>query len=198
MHGRPSRWRQSRNCLRVFHCCTRTNQSRSPWPWSARGREDSHVRDQPTSPSQYDKKTKKNKTYLFDLFLNVLFSMCVWFVASPPVDIVRACSKTGGSSDPDHITEERHQEASDRLHGPSSTKPGSSGRPHREFYHVSRKKKGCGSVKRQCQVTRLTLFHPPFALSLTMQSRREFVQVTEIAGGAACGRVRLLHGGFLC
>lgn len=148
--------------------------------------------------SQPHRHSMTKKTDLFDLFFNVLFSMCVWFVASPPVDIVRACSKTGGSSDPDHITEERHQEASDRLHGPSSTKPGSGGRPHREFYHVSRKENGCRSATRQSQVTRLTLFHPPFALSLTTQSRREFVQGAEIAGGAARGRVRLLHGGFLC
>lgn len=77
--------------------------------------------------------------------------MWIWFSAPPPVDIVRACSKTGGSSDPDHSTEERHQEASDRLHGPSTTEPGSGCRPHREFYHVSMKKRDwspCRSIDR--------------------------------------------------
>lgn len=70
----------------------------------------------------------------------MFYSVCIWFVTSPPVDVVRACSKTGGSSDPDHVTEARHQEASDRLHGPPTTKPCSGGRPHREFHHVSRQK----------------------------------------------------------
>lgn len=67
----------------------------------------------------------------------MIFSMCIRFATPPPVDIVRACPKTGGSADPDHSPEERHQEASDRLHGPPTTEPGPGRRPHREFYHVS-------------------------------------------------------------
>lgn len=57
-HAKPSRWRWSRSCWRAFLCCIRTNQSRSPWPWSVKGREDSRVRDRRTSLSLYDKEKK--------------------------------------------------------------------------------------------------------------------------------------------
>lgn len=39
--------------------------------------------------------------------------------------------------------------------------------------------------------------NPPIALSLMTQRHRKFVQGAEVAGGAARGRVRLLHCGFL-
>ncbi len=49
---KPSRWQWSRSCWRAFLSFTRTNQSKSPWPWSVKGREGSRARDQQTSLSQ--------------------------------------------------------------------------------------------------------------------------------------------------
>lgn len=129
---KPSRWRWNRNCWKASLYFIRTDLSRSPWPWSVKGREGSRARDRRTSLSQYEH-SHCIARHVFRYHCKALchkLLICLFVVWVRP--------ETGGCADADNLTAQGHQETSKRCHGSSSSKPRPGCCSHRELYHVSR------------------------------------------------------------